>query len=130
MDKKELIKEFIEKTKDSPDFNKIQFVMIFGSYTQNKQTKFSDIDIAIYFKGDKKERFNFRLKLLAGLKDKYDVHIFQDLPLPLRISVLKGELIYFKDLDFVYETAYQTIKSYEDIKKYYLEYINLKNNLT
>ncbi|PIN91357.1 nucleotidyltransferase domain-containing protein [Candidatus Pacearchaeota archaeon CG10_big_fil_rev_8_21_14_0_10_32_14] len=130
MDKKELIKEFFEKIKDSADYNKIQFIILFGSYSQNKQTKFSDIDIAIYFKGNKKERFDFRLKLLTGLKDKYDVHIFQDLPLPLRISVLKGELIYFKDMDFVYETAYQTIRAYDDIKGYYLEYINLKKNLS
>ncbi len=109
-----------------PDFDNVEFVFLFGSYSQKKQNNLSDVDFAVYYKGDKKERFKFRLKLLAKLPDKFDVQIFQDLPLYVRKEVLKGEVIYAKDLGFVYETAYETIKAFEDFKKYYYDYIGME----
>ena len=75
------------------DFNRVKFVFLFGSYAQGKQNKLSDIDFAIYYDCDKKERFKFRLNLLSKLPDNFDVHIFQDLPLFIRKDVLKGKLI-------------------------------------
>jgi len=122
-DKKDL---FMRKLKEMPDFNKVKFIFLYGSYAENKQNKLSDIDFAVYYQGDKKERFNFRLKILGKLPDNFDVQIFQDLPLFVRIEVLKGKLIYTKDLAFVYDTAYQTIKAFEGFKKYYYDYINTR----
>lgn len=120
----EQINLFLKKLKEMPDFDRVKFVFLFGSVAERKQNKLSDIDFAIYFDGDSKNRFKFRLKLLAKLPDNFDVQIFQDLPLYVRKEVLKGKLIYAKDLTFAYDVAYETIKAFEDFKKYYYDYIN------
>ena len=52
------------------------------------------------------------------LGDKFDVQIFQDLPLYIRKEVLKGEVLYQKDVDFLYETAIDTVKEYGLFKRY------------
>ena len=120
------IKLFLKKLKEMPDFANVKFVYLFGSFANNKQNKLSDIDFAIYYDGNSKERFKFRLKLMAKLPDKFDVLIFQDLPLYIRMNVLKGKIIYAKDLTLAYDTAYETIKAFEDFKKYYYDYINTR----
>ena len=121
--KEDKIRMFLKKAKEVPGFNKIKFVFLYGSYAENKQNKFSDVDFAVYYSGAAKERFRFRLKLLSKLPENFDVQIFQDLPLYVRKDVLKGKLIYAKDLTFAYDTAYQTIKDFDHFKKYYYDYI-------
>ena len=54
------IKLFLKELKEMPDFNKVKFVFLFGSYAQRKQNKLSDIDFAVYYEGDGQERFKFR----------------------------------------------------------------------
>lgn len=116
----------MKKLKEMLDFDKVEFVFLFGSVPEKKDNKLSDIDFAVYHSGNKKERFKFRIKLLAKLSDKYDIQIFQDLPLYVRINVLKGKLIYAKNEQFAYDEAYETIKSFEDYKKYYYDYLERK----
>jgi predicted nucleotidyltransferase len=123
---KEKINLFMKKLKEMPDFNKVEFVFLFGSVAEKKDNKLSDIDFAVFHSGDSKERFRFRIKLLTKLPEKYDVQIFQDLPLYVRINVLKGKIIYAKNESFVYEKAYDTIKKFDDYKKYYYDYINTR----
>ncbi|MBS3075250.1 nucleotidyltransferase domain-containing protein [Candidatus Pacearchaeota archaeon] len=118
------IKLFLKKLKEMHNINRVKFVILFGSYSQGKENKLSDIDFAVYYEGNKKERYEFRKKILIKLPDIFDVQIFQDLPLYVRISVLKGKLIYMKDTKFVYDIAYKTIKDFEMFKKYYYDYIN------
>ncbi len=117
------IKFFLEKLKEMSDLGSVKFVFLFGSYGQGKQNKLSDIDFAVYYDGEGKERFKFRLKLTAKLPNNYDIQIFQDLPLFVRKEVLKGKLIYTRDLIFVYDKAYETIKEFDHFKKYYYDYI-------
>jgi len=123
---KNKINLFMGKLKEMPDFNRVKFVFLFGSFSQNKQNKLSDVDFAVFYEGDSKERFKFRLKILTKLPDGFDVQIFQDLPLYVRMEVLKGKLIYAEDLTFAYDMAYGTIKAFEDFKKYYYDYINTR----
>ena len=115
---------FLKKLKKMPDFDRVKFVYLFGSMAEGRQTPMSDYDFAIYYEGKSDERFKFRLKMPGN--EKFDVHIFQDLPLYIRINVLKGKLLYTKDEGFVYETAYQTIKEFNDYKKYYYDYIEMR----
>ena len=116
----------MEKLKEMKDFDRVKFVILYGSYAGGKENKLSDMDFAVYYERGDKKRFKFRLKLLAKLPDEFDVQIFQDLPLYVRMNVLKGKVIYAKDLDFVYEIAYETIKRFEDFKKYYYDYIKTR----
>ncbi len=111
---------------EMPDFDSVNFVILFGSQANRKANKMSDYDFAVYYEGNAKERFNFRLKILAKLPDKFDVQVFQDLPLYVQKEVLKGKIIYAKNMGFVYDIAYETIKRFEDFKKYYYDYINTR----
>jgi uncharacterized protein len=122
----EKINLFMKKLKEMPDFDRVKFVFLYGSYIKNKQNKFSDIDFAIYFNGNDKERFKFRLKLLGNLPDNFDVQIFQDLPLFVRMNVLKGKVVYCADEDILYDAARDTVQRFESFKEYYYDYINTR----
>ena len=68
--------------------------------------------------------FKKRLNYLKGVSDKFDIQIFQQLPLYVRISVLRdGRILYLKDKKRLYNLAYETLKSYTFFEKYYLDYI-------
>ncbi|MBU0760062.1 MAG: nucleotidyltransferase domain-containing protein [Nanoarchaeota archaeon] len=115
------LKEFIGKLKGMPDFDRVKFVILFGSQAEGRARKDSDYDLAVYYEGDKDERFKFRLSVSEN--ERFDIHTFQDLPLYVRKEVLKGKVLYAEDLRFVYDVAYETIKAFEDFKKYYYDYI-------
>lgn len=114
---------FLSVLKEMPEFKKVKFVFLFGSIIYGKPTKSSDVDFAVYYEGNDNERFKFRLKLSEKLPDKFDIQIFQDLPLYIRKEVLKGKVIYVKDKKFVYEKAYETIQAFEDFKFGYYDYL-------
>lgn len=126
---KKLTKLFIEKIRKMPDFKKIKFIILFGSFSNKKQTKLSDIDFAVYYDGNEDERYKFRKEILGILPDNFDIQIFQDLPLYVRINVLKGKLIYVKDIKFAYDIAYETIRNFERFKKYYYDYIERRQKI-
>jgi len=121
---KDKIKVFMKKLKAMPDFDRVKFVILYGSYAEGNQNKMSDIDFAVYYGGEHGDRFKFRKKILGELSDDFDVQSFQDLPLYVRINVLKGKVIYENDLQFVYDVAYETIQSFEDFKYGYYDYID------
>ena len=102
----------------------MKFVILYGSQASGKANKMSDYDFAVYFDGDKDERYRFLLNINFDLK--YDAKIFQDLPLYIRIEVLKGKIIYARDIGFVYDIFYQTLKDFERFKKYYYDYIRFE----
>ena len=102
------------------DFHRVKFVILFGSQANGKANKMSDYDFAIYYDGD--DRYDFLKRI--NFNEKFDAKVFQDLPLFIQKEVLKGKVIYAKDLAFVYDIAYETIKRFEDFKKYYYDYIN------
>jgi uncharacterized protein len=86
----------------------------------------SDIDISVYYDGS--DASEFRLKVLSDLfDDVYDIKIFQQLPLPLRMQVLKGKVLYEDDTSFMYDKAYETIKEFEDFKRGYYDYLGIES---
>ena len=123
---KKEINLFMRKLREMPDFHRVKFVILFGSQASGKANKMSDYDFAVYYDGSDKERFDFRKKILSIVPDKFDVHVLQDLPLYVQNEVLKGKVIYAKDLRFAYDHAYEIIKRFEDFKKYYYDYIGLE----
>ena len=123
---KKEISLFIKKLKEMPDFNRVKFVFLFGSYSQRKQNKLSDIDFAVYYNGNDKDAFKFRIKLMAKLPDKFDVRIFQHLPLYVQKEVITGKVVYSKDEELLYDIAYKIIKEFEEFKRAYYDYIGYK----
>ncbi|MDD2836431.1 MAG: nucleotidyltransferase domain-containing protein, partial [Methanothrix sp.] len=89
--------------------DKVRFIILYGSASAGRMKEDSDIDICVYY--DDVDASEFRLKVLSDLFDDiYDIKIFQQLPLPLRMQVLKGKVLYADDTPFMYDKAYETIK--------------------
>ena len=96
--------------------------ILFGSFPQEG---FSDIDVCIVLYPGKYENLYVsekKLELMVALPD-FDIQIFQQLPMYIRVRVLKGEVIFCRDEKMLYEVAIQTIKEFEDYKKIYDEYL-------
>ena len=80
----------------------------------------SDIDIALYYTIEgKRELYDLQFLISGSFPDKYDIHLFQLLPLYVKIEVFKGDLIYTDDKGFVYDIAWKTIKEYNDFEPRY-----------
>jgi hypothetical protein len=53
-----------------------------------------------------------------------DVHIFQQLPLYIRVRVLKeGRILFVRDENQLYELAFRTAQAFEDFKHIYYGYL-------
>ncbi|MFB0562313.1 MAG: nucleotidyltransferase domain-containing protein [Candidatus Lokiarchaeia archaeon] len=115
----------METLRSISDFDKVKFVILYGSEAKGEAWENSDIDFCVYYSADDKEKMSrFRLKLLTELSDdKYDVQIFQLLPLYVRVEVLKGEVLYAEDMDFLYEVALNTIRDFELFKPLLHDYL-------
>jgi predicted nucleotidyltransferase len=105
--------------------DKIRFITLYGSASEGRMKDDSDIDISVYYDADASE---FRLKVLSDLfDDVYDIKIFQQLPLPLRMQVLRGKVLYSDDTPFMYDKAYETIKEFESFKRRYYDYLGIES---
>ena len=120
----EKLKSFVRIANDLDRDKKIRFMMLYGSSIDGRRNRLSDIDICVYYDDDKKNSFKFRKKLLGRLNSDFDVHIFQSLPLSVKKDLLRVKVLYSKDRRFLYDTAYKTIREFDDFKKYYYDYIS------
>ena len=105
--------------------NRIKFIINYGSLANNTFHNGSDIDLCIYYNGTRQERSEFRLRVLSNVNTIFDIHMFQDLPLYIRFSVLKGKILYYKDKD-IYDIFRSTTQEFDDYKRGYYDYINLE----
>ncbi len=114
----------VETVKDMDGFDDVQFIILYGSQSESRATEDSDVDICIGYDGNRDEASRYRFKVISKLfDDRYDVQIFQLLPLYVKKEVLKGEVLYRRDKNELYDIAYQTIKEFDDFKHRYYDYI-------
>lgn len=110
------ISDVIAKIKDIGR-NSIKFIVLYGSAAKGRSTNLSDIDIAVFYSGDKRERFQFRMKILGRIGNKFDIQTYQDLPLYIQNEILSsGEVLYFSDYTEIFNTFMKTIREFEDFK--------------
>lgn len=93
----EELKEELGKIKD-----KVLGILVYGSYASREATERSDIDICVVAGYKDKEKINelYReiLRIMAKSK-KYDIRIFELMPLWLKIEVIEnGKIIYAKSI--------------------------------
>ncbi|TFG23021.1 MAG: nucleotidyltransferase domain-containing protein [Promethearchaeota archaeon] len=118
------IKEFLERIRNTEYFSKIEFIILYGSSLGSYHLDDSDIDICIYIDKKRESLSRIRINLLEKFSSKFDIQIYQLLPLYIQIEVLKGDLLYVKNVDKIYEIADNTIEEFEDFYPFYLDYIN------
>jgi len=118
------VEKGLEKIKNMEGFGKVKFVILYGSAAEGRMIEGSDIDLSIYYDGDPEEESRFRFEVLSELfDDAYDVQMFQQLPLYVRVEILKGKMIYCGDKKFLYEVAVETLKDFEAFKHRFYDYI-------
>ena len=110
------------------DDNDVIGVALYGSYVKGNYSAISDIDICIFLKRTFRDADTIhrkRMKYLeAAASDRADVHVFQELPLYVRPTILKeGRMVLVKDEDALYDLAFETIKDFDDFRKHYEEYL-------
>lgn len=110
----------IERAKKDGD---ILAAIVFGSFARKE--KYSDIDVCLVLKR-KTEPLKMSKIKLAYLKDfpSLDIQIFQQLPLYIRIRILKeGKILFCGNTGLLYDTAFAAIKEFEDYKHVYKSYL-------
>ena len=112
------LRKAIKKITSLDDFERVKFIIQYGSSVRGMMTEDSDIDLAIYYDAnDDNCASRYRFKVISSLFDDiYDIKIFQQLPLYVRTDALKGKVIYCKDRNFLYDVARQTIKDFNSFK--------------
>ncbi|MGC9443575.1 MAG: nucleotidyltransferase domain-containing protein [Candidatus Methanospirareceae archaeon] len=119
-----ILRRELGRIKSIDGFERVRFIFLYGSAAEGRLRPDSDIDLCFYYDGSAEEAARFRFTVLSELAgDRYDVQIFQQLPLYVRMEVLKGELIYCTDTRFVYDVAGETIKDFESFKHRFYDYI-------
>ncbi|KQC05331.1 MAG: nucleotidyltransferase [Methanoculleus sp. SDB] len=120
----QFIQDALDRLKTVEGFDKVRFIILYGSVAEGRERKKSDIDICIYYDGDPEEASRFRFGVLSELfEDRYDVQIFGNLPLYIRTEVLSGRVLYCQDERFLYDVALRTIREFEAFKHRLYDYI-------
>jgi uncharacterized protein len=109
--------------------DKVIAVLVFGSYARGEHHRDIDICIVLDKKHAQSEMSRIKLKFSSILPTKFDVKIFQQLPIYIRKRILKeGKILSCKNESLLYEIAYQTIKEFAFFEKTYNFYLEgIKN---
>ncbi len=92
-------------------------ILLYGSAAKGNETPRSDIDICIVATQCKDRRVLIRevYRNLDVFSKKYDVRIFEELPLYIQAQILQDhEIIYAKDIYELYEYFYFIRKLWDD----------------
>lgn len=117
------VNDAVQQIHQVPGFEQVRFIIFYGSSEKRQMTPESDIDLCIYYDGERADAGTFRHEVLSRLPGiRYDVKIFLQLPLYIRIEVLKGTPVFVRDLPFLYEIAYRTLREFDDFKHRLYDY--------
>lgn len=115
------LEKISEKARNDED---VLALMSFGSYARGEE--FSDIDICVVLKPGKFDPLFLSRKRLEYLADfpNLDVQVFQQLPLYVRVRVLKeGKVLFCRSEDLLYDLSLSTVREFEYFKPIYLSYL-------
>lgn len=93
-------------------------ILLYGSAAKDERTERSDIDVCVVAPGVH-DKLRFSRSIMAQVKDeRYDVRLFELLPLYLKIQVIEeGEVIHARDVYELYEYFYSFRKLWDDQKE-------------
>ena len=118
MVKKELLNQIFNDFSTVIAKRDILGILLYGSFTKDKNTNKSDIDICVVAPNEEKHHLlSFVLQNINVQKKKYDVRLFYELPLYIKINVIEeGLLIYSPNKLDLYEFFYIYRKLWNDQK--------------
>ncbi len=118
MVKKELLEQICSDFSIIIQKKEILGILLYGSYLIDKETSRSDIDICIVAPNeDIHQLISFILQNVNVTSKKYDVRVFQELPLYIKIHVIENdELLYSANELDLYEYFYLYRKLWNDQK--------------
>lgn len=116
------VEKLIEIVKSDKE---ILAVFLFGSAAREEGTEGSDIDICLIMnKGLYAADVLFQKRLNYLQKFDLDIQIFQQLPLYIRMRIIKeGKLLFCRDEDSMYEIAFKVIREFGDFESIYRDYL-------
>lgn len=107
--------------------DRVEWVILYGSFSTGNQREDSDIDLCVFIEASKDERFRIRKNILGFLGERFDVQMFQDLPVYVRIEILKGQVLFCRDLSKLNDIAYNTIQDYNLFEHSYKLYLGVSD---
>ena len=115
MDKEE-VKRRVKKDFE-PLLDDVLGILLYGSLAAGVDSERSDIDISIVAPAID-DKIGFSRRILSNVRDaRYDVRVFELMPLYLKAEVVeKGEIVYTKNIFKLYEYFYYFRKIWEDQK--------------
>jgi hypothetical protein len=115
---KELLKSILNDFSDVIENKQILGILLFGSYANDQETNRSDIDICIVAPNEKSNvLLSYIWQKVNVYSKKYDVRVFSELPLYIKIEVIRnGVLLYSPDRFDLYEYFYLYRKLWADQK--------------
>jgi len=99
-------------------------VFLFGSVAREGTGRDVDVCLVLFPGMSRGECFDRLVEYGAVAGEGVDVHIFQLLPLYVRVRVIReGQLLLVKDEDQLYDLVYKTWREYGDFEPRYREYL-------
>ena len=96
--------------------------MVFGSYARGE--KHRDIDVCLVLSKELENGAMSRKRLAYVSESGLDVHVFQQIPLYIRVRVLReGKVLFCRDLDALYDVAGQTVREFAYFEPAYKGYL-------
>ena len=106
-------------------------VFLFGSAARREEHETSDIDICLILKPGRYSSLGLSEKRFEYLKAfDLDVQIFQQLPVYIRMRVIKeGKNLFCANEDELYQSVFNTITEFEDFRGIYRDYLSEVENV-
>ncbi|MDD4484567.1 MAG: nucleotidyltransferase domain-containing protein [Methanoregula sp.] len=120
---RERVDRAMQRMRLVPGFGHVKFIILYGSAAENRMTRGSDIDLCVYYDGGYEEAARFRHAVLSELpENRYDIQIFQHLPLYVRVEVLKGIPVFCRTSRFLYDKAAEALRDFDGFKHRLYDY--------
>lgn len=115
-------KPSLKKIKKDLEKLKKYETIIYGSYASNNLTPRSDIDIGIITR-EKDEKKNRKIwhNILGQAPEKYDIRVFELMPLNIKISIINNFKVVWGDRKEISEYFYHFRKLWKETKFRYKE---------
>lgn len=110
---------------DAENDRDVLAVILFGSEARGEARAESDVDVCLVLEDKRLDTLGQSQKRVAYLASyDLDIQIFQQIPLHLRVRVLReGKVLFCRDEDKLYATAFRTAQHFEDFRHIHEGYL-------